>query len=310
MKIKFLLTTFLTLILSFVFSCSKGENTQYQNNKQNNESFDIYLLIGQSNMAGRGTMLPSDTSDFIQGVWLLDDQGRPVPAKNPLNQYSSVRKKLSMQQIGPGYAFSVKIAEKTGRKILLVVNARGGSRMSDWQPGAPATLSASEKAKIAQKISQTKAGTDNSGDLYLYDDAVARCKEAMQYGVLKGILWHQGESDAGDKDYLSKMAELAANLRRDLGVNAEDVPFIAGELAPWKYSAFNQRVFPDMTNTIPNSDYASSDCSGIINDGMLKDASDPHFNRDAQIRLGKRYANKILKMVYNIKDNEESTDIN
>ena len=60
--------------------------------KKNNNDYDVYLLIGQSNMAATNKMklLPSDTTEIIPGVWLLNDKDIPEPAKNPLNRYSSV----------------------------------------------------------------------------------------------------------------------------------------------------------------------------------------------------------------------------
>ena len=113
---------------------SKNTFPQLPEVSDSEKEYDLFLLIGQSNMAGRGTMLPEDTEKPIDGVWLLNDKGEIEPAVNPLNKYSSIRKDLSMQQINPGYGFAKKIHESTGRKILLVVNARGGSSISQWNP--------------------------------------------------------------------------------------------------------------------------------------------------------------------------------
>ena len=81
------------------------------------KDFDVYLLLGQSNMAGRGTMLAEDTLNVMEGVWLLDGNGRIEPARSPLNKYSTIRKELSMQQVCPGNSFAEKIHEATGRKV-------------------------------------------------------------------------------------------------------------------------------------------------------------------------------------------------
>ena len=83
-------------------------------------------------MAGRGEMLDEDMGVIADNVYLLDDQGRVQLATNPLNQYSTIRKGLSEQKIGPGFSFAQNIAARTGRKILLVVNARGGTALSEW----------------------------------------------------------------------------------------------------------------------------------------------------------------------------------
>lgn len=226
--------------------------------------YDIFLLIGQSNMAGRGKMIEGDELPFSDLVFLLDDTGGVVPASNPLNKYSSIRKDLSEQGINPGFSFSKRIAAQTGRKILLVVNARGGSHINEW-------------------------ATDKT----YYQEAVKRTRQALKFGSLVGILWHQGEAgSSAPEDYLDKLKPIVEGLRTDLG--ASNVPFIAGEIAQWHENAskFNP-VIQGISDVIPNTDYVSSvGCTPLI------DASDPHFSRDGQILLGERYAEKILKMCY------------
>lgn len=233
--------------------------------------YDVYLLIGQSNMAGRGRLLEADTLQDIKGVWLLNDEDKPEPARNPLNKYSTIRKVYKMQQMSPGYGFSTKVHKRTGRNILLVHNARGGTRVSWWLPDS------------------------DYADPNYYSEAVRRTKEAMKYGKLRAILWHQGCGDNGKQSrplYMERLAKLAENLRRDL--NAPDVPFIAGELAYWRYTEMN-KIIRTISEHIPNSAYVSAEgCD------MLKDESDPHFGREGQLLIGERYADKVLSMVYGI----------
>ena len=228
--------------------------------------YDVFLLIGQSNMAGRGTLLEGDTNPFDSNVYLLNAIGLPEPATNPLNQYSTVRKTTTAQGMNPGFSFSKKISQQTGRKILLVVNARGGTSLSEWKP--------------------------NSSTGY-YKEAVARTKLARKYGHVVAILWHQGESNSSNPSgYLDGLKTIVDALRPDVGNS--NAPFIAGEIAEWHTNAskFNP-VIQQISSVITNSDYVSSkDC------GMLKDTSDPHFSRDGQILLGERYADKVLQYCY------------
>ena len=228
--------------------------------------YDVFLLIGQSNMAGRGTLIEGDTDPFDQNVYLLNAVGLPEPATNPLNQYSTVRKTTTAQGMNPGFSFSKKISQQTGRKILLVVNARGGTSLSEWKP--------------------------NSSTGY-YKEAVARTKLARKYGHVVAILWHQGESNSSNPSgYLDGLKTIVDALRPDVGNS--NAPFIAGEIAEWHTNAskFNP-VIQQISSVISNSDYVSSkDC------GMLKDTSDPHFSRDGQILLGERYADKVLQYCY------------
>lgn len=98
------------------------------------QDYDLYLCIGQSNMAGRGT-LTEETSGAIPDVYLFNDRNEFEKATNPLNRYSTIRKELKMQGVGPAYSFAKTMAIQTGRKIGLVVNARGGSSIQSNLPG-------------------------------------------------------------------------------------------------------------------------------------------------------------------------------
>ncbi len=292
MKIKYLFTAAFSLFCLTMFaSCSGkqeapapvGGNGGGQSNTE--KEYDVFLLIGQSNMAGRGTMIAGDENVFSENVYLLNADGEPEPATNPLNRYSTIRKGIQHQQINPGFSFSKKVASETGRKILLVVNARGGSNINEWVP---------DKQTSADYYKMVN-GTDTKETVSkcFYDEAVERAQQALKYGDLKAILWHQGESNSSNPDgYLDKLKTIADGLRTEL--RAPGVPFIAGEIAEWHQNAskFNP-VIQKISETISNSDYVTTkDCT------WLKDASDPHFSRDGQILLGERYAEKILKMCY------------
>ena len=240
------------------------------------QEYDVFLLIGQSNMAGRGYMLEEDKLVFDENVFILNEDGEVVPATNPLNQYSSIRKDMSMQRIGPGYGFAKAISKNTGRKILLVVNARGGTTLSQWAKG-------------------------ESGDGY-YEEAVRRTKQAMQYGELKAILWHQGCGDSRKTEvYMDNLTVFVQNLRTDLGVT-EAVPFIAGELGQWRpvVATFNEMIH-HIAEHIPNSDWISSEGGSPIaspDPNGEPNLKDPHFDRASQILIGERYAEKVLEMCY------------
>lgn len=122
----------------------------------------------------------------------------------------------------------------------------------------------------------------------------------MQYGTLKAILWHQGCGDSKKTDvYLEKLAVFVQNLRTDLGT---DVPFIAGELGQWRsnVAAFNEMIH-SISEYIPDSDWVSSDGGVPIatpDPEGKPNMKDPHFDRKSLIIIGRRYADKVLKMCY------------
>ena len=236
-------------------------------------TFDLYVCIGQSNMAGRATLTP-EVMDTLQNVYLLNDKGNFEPAVNPLNRYSTVRKDLSMQRLGPAYGFAKEMTRKTKRPLGLVVNARGGSSINSWLKG--------------------------SKDGY-YEEALSRIRIAMkQGGVLKAILWHQGEADCHHPEaYKEKIIQLMTDLRNDLGM--PDLPVVVGQIAQWNwtkkpYIPEGTKPFNDMIKEIstflPHSACVSSE--GLT---PLKDETDPHFDAASQITLGKRYAKEVKKLI-------------
>lgn len=164
-----------------------------------------------------------------------------------------------MQRLSPAYAFGRSMARKSDAKVGLVVNARGGSAIVEWMPGTP-----------------------------FYQDLIQRAKEASTFGEIKGIIWHQGESDLGNLDsYMNSLEILIAQVRSDLGL--PELPFVAGEIAEDQAGrdAFNQliRLLP---NTVSHSGVASSK--------GFKTFDDVHFDTKSQLKLGKRYAHKMLKL--------------
>ena len=215
-------------------------------------------------------MIDGDKEVFSDKVFLLDKEGKAVPATNPLNQYSTVGKPVSLQQIGPGFSFSKKVATVTGRKILLVVNARAETAISEWLPDASTGY---------------------------FNAAVQRTNQALALGgELKAILWHQGCHDSRKlsdmDDYLSKLRSIVVEFRKQTGTTSV---FIAGELPHWRtYSAAFNTMLKDIYIQVPYADYVSSEgctCVSPAND-------DPHFSRDGQILLGERYADKVLEICY------------
>ena len=133
----------------------------------------------------------------------------------------------------------------------------------------------------------------------LYQTALKRVKIAMQDGELKGIIWHQGESDSGKKEtastYAERMKKAIASWRADL--NAPDVPFIVGELChPWvqketekQYRSLVNEQLNEVPKRVPNTACASAK-------GLLPKPDGIHFNRKSLIIFGDRYAKEMIRL--------------
>lgn len=237
------------------------------------KNLDLYLCIGQSNMAGRGKLSP-EVMDTLQNVYLLNAEGQFEPAVNPLNRYSTIGKEISWQQLGPSYGFAKAMATKK-HPVGLIVNARGGSSIRSW------------------------VKNEKQSDGY-YNEAVKRAKEAMKYGTLKAIIWHQREADCHRPEaYKEMIIQLMTDLRNDLGI--PELPVVVGQIAQWNWTnkphipegtkPFNDMI-KEISTFLPHSACVSSE--GLT---PLKNEKDPHFNAASQIVLGERYAKEVKKLV-------------
>jgi hypothetical protein len=227
------------------------------------EKFHLFLLVGQSNMAGRGKVEQQDRQPHPR-VLMLDKEGRWVPAVDPLHF-----DKPGIVGVGLGRTFAIEIAKANPDiTVGLIPCAVGGSPIDSWKPGG--------------YHPQTKT--------HPWDDTLPRAKLAMESGVLKGILWHQGESDAQPglaETYEAKLHDLVARFRQELG--AADVPFIAGQMGqfaeqPWDDA--KKRVdaaHRDLPNKVPHTAFVDSN-------GLSHKGDKVHFDAESYREFGRRYA--------------------
>lgn len=244
------------------------------------QDYDVYLCIGQSNMAGRGILSPQDMEP-VEGVFLLGPEDTPVPATGNANIYSTIRKKASMQGYNLCIPFARKMYAETGRPVLLVVNARGGTMLDQWVKDAPCYLfnkkEGDDPEKIGPRIPQ------------FYAEAVRRCKAAMQYGPLKGILWHQGEGDRSQtlrETYMERLGKMVSDLRADLGVG-EEVPFVLGE-------TYHGGIGTPVNPTLAQVGYFIPNAWCVSADGCEANKDQLHFSHEGLTLLGERYAEAML----------------
>ena len=145
----------------------------------------LFLLIGQSNMAGRGKVEPADQAPHPRIV-MLDKANVWVPAADPVH---FDKPKIAGVGLCSEFARRVAAAEPQAA-VGLVPCAFGGTRLDQWLPGTA-----------------------------LYTNAVARACAAMRSGRLRAILWHQGEGDsspAKSATYPARFSGMIAQLRTDL----------------------------------------------------------------------------------------------
>jgi hypothetical protein len=231
------------------------------------EDFYIFLLAGQSNMAGRGFVQPADTISSIQ-VLTLNKNNEWEYAREPLHYYESTRTGLDC-----GLAFGKKLSSLYGKKIIigLVPCAVGGSSIDQW------------------------LGDSTYRDVMLYSNFLAKAKAASQYGTIKGLLWHQGESNSSNKSYpgyKQKMETFFNRVRTDL--HQSDLPVYAGLLA--SFLDRNKNPYADSVNRDLQSLSTAFPKMYVINTLDLTPNKDSiHFDARSQRIMGERFAKEVYK---------------
>jgi len=225
----------------------------------------LVLLIGQSNMAGRGKVGPEDQQP-IPGVFMLNKDRQWVPAIDPMHWDKP------QAGVGPGRPFAQALVEtRPGAQIGLIPAAVGNTSLRQWAPG----------------------GT-------LYTEALSRLREAQKSGRLIAILWHQGGADAGSEksssQYAAGWVAMMKQLRED--INDPEVPIIAGELGRYLYHRSNGRskyaeVINGQINRLPQK---LAHVGVATSEGLVHRGDELHFNTESQHELGQRYALAFFKI--------------
>ncbi len=223
----------------------------------------IFLLIGQSNMAGRGRL--KDVQKLEHPHVFMFREGRWITASEPLHT-----DKPQIAGTGLAMSFAVELIGAAGiAPIGLIPCAVGGTPLSRWMPGAD-----------------------------LYENAVATARSALATGHLSGVLWHQGESDSGRREeaesYGERFRRMIQNLRADL--SAESVPVIAGELG-YFLRQYDGCPFFELVNAQLRQLANSLPGYGCVSAEGMKDNGDAlHFDAASLREFGIRYARRFLEM--------------
>jgi hypothetical protein len=193
--------------------------------------YKLFLLIGQSNMAGRGKIEEADRQPHPRVLKLTKDDTW-APAVDPLHF-----DKPSMVGVGLGTTFGKTIAGALPDQIVgLIPCAFGGTSIDQWAKGGN-----------------------------LYTEAVRRARAAMKDGTLEGILWHQGETASNPATYAQKAGKLFADLRE--GLKTPDVPIVVGTLGDFtgKLAQGLNPVLMKLPQSVPNC--ACADAAGLGDKG-------------------------------------------
>ncbi len=226
----------------------------------------IFLLLGQSNMAGRGIITTDYQKLQSDRVLMLNKNNEWVIANHPLHF-----DKPKVAGVGPGLSFGSALAEAFPKDtIYLVPCAVGGTSISKWEPGA----------------------YDKATDTHPYDDALLRIKEAMKKGKVTGAIWLQGESDSNPKAaavYLSKLDKLIVRIRQE--TNNPKLAFVVGELGNYRG---NYKLINDQLHLLPSK---TAFTSYVTSENLVHKGDTTHFDSPSATVYGFRFAKGMLKII-------------
>lgn len=215
-----------------------------------------FLMLGQSNMAGRGFLseVPPIYNERIQmlrnGCWQMMTE--PINYDRPVAGVSLAS------------SFADAWCDTQEGTIGLIPCAEGGSPIDDWQP-----------------------------DGLLFKHAIAQAKFATENSQLTGILWHQGESDSmsgGSTGYYDKLLMIINALRN--GLNAPNLPLIIGGLGDYLgQTGFGAGCteYQQINDALQQFAFKQANCYFVTATDLTANPDGIHLDAISQRRFGLRY---------------------
>lgn len=272
-------------------------------NSQPDPNFHVYLCFGQSNMEGNAAVTDANKEGISPRFRVLSvcnsDQahnnrapGRWYTAIPPLCRWNT--------GLTPADYFGRTLCDSLpdSIRIGIVMVALGG-----------ASIDAFDKEKYLDEYATCADWFRSYMDCYNknpYGKLVDMAKKAMKSGVIKGILFHQGETNNGQQTWLPRVKKVYTDLLNDLGLEAQSVPFLAGEMLREEEGGCcwgHNTLIHQLPTFIPNSFIVSSEgCHGNGTDAL-------HFSNEGYQELGRHYAQTMMSVLRNYGELTDKTSI-
>lgn len=239
----------------------------------------IYLLFGQSNMAGGAATEAADrvVNPRVKVLAYTNCSGKGQTFNNWYNAAPHLHG--CGDGLGPGDWFAKTMADSFPLDTIGLLPAA--------IPGVD--IAFFMKDVISTRRSEFSIPPDNKTYNSAYPLMVDKIRIAQKKGVLKGILFHQGEADWRDsarKTWVGKVKGIVDNLKKD--VNIGDVPFLAGELRYDGCCGAHNTYVAELAKALPKGYVVSAKDLEKANDNY-------HFTAKGYREFGKRYAAAMLK---------------
>ena len=269
-----------------------------------NPNFHIYIAYGQSNMAGNGDIVPAEDQEKYSEKFLM----LASHSANAKERSGTTTQSIKMGEWYPAIPPMFHAFEKLSPADYF------GRAMVDSLPGVTVgiipvaigavSIRAFDKDQYQDYFANDGKDIVNWGWTKDYDNnppgrILELAKKAKEVGVIKGFIFHQGESDGTDANWRKTVYKTYKDIIDALELDENEVPFVAGELMndPTGNSGKGSCCYSknggiaELKNNFKKFGLASSkDLQG--------NGKDPyHFNRESVIELGRRYCSEMLKLI-------------
>ena len=263
-----------------------------------NPNFHIYIAYGQSNMAGNGEIVPSvdQATNPKNFLMLASHTASASSRKGQTNQsikmgewYPAIPPMFhAFEQLSPADYFGRAMVDSLPGVTVGIIPVAIGA----------VSIRAFDKDQYESYFKGDGKDIMSWGWPKDYDNnppgrIVELAKKAQQVGVIKGFIFHQGESDGVDDNWRRTVYKTYKDVIDALGLNENDVPFVAGEMLQESGACCSSKNpgIAMLKNNFKKFGLASSK-------GLKGNGKDPyHFGREGVIELGKRYASEMLKLI-------------
>ncbi len=255
--------------------------------------FFIYLCFGQSNMEAGARPAEQDEGFNDPRFQFMAAVDMPRFQRERNHWYTAVPPICrETNNMGPVDFFGRKMIEVLPEKYKVgVINVSvAGAKLELWDKDACEEYLAMEAAD------PSRGWLVDMAKLYgmsPYQRLMETAREAQKYGVIKGMLMHQGESNPDDPEWPGRVKKIHDDLCADLGLDPDTIPLLAGEL---KYAeqdgvcaAFNDVVLPNLPKVMPNAYIISAL-------GCESTGDQFHFSTEGMRLMGYRMADKMLQL--------------
>ncbi|MFC9707687.1 sialate O-acetylesterase [Paenibacillus sp. NPDC056933] len=228
-----------------------------------------FLMLGQSNMAGRGLLQDVDPI-YNEKIKMLRN-----------GQWQMMTEPINYDRPVSGVSLAASFADAWSKanpeeEIGLIPCAEGGSSLDDWHP-----------------------------ERILFQHALSEARFALRSSQICGILWHQGESDSYrslHETYYEKLTHIIETLRNELHLH--EVPLIIGGLGDFLgKTGFGQQAteYRQVNEQLQHFANEQHNCYFVTAADLTANPDGIHIDAVSQRKFGYRYFEAFSKRCHIMK---------